>query len=221
MAADINPADIANILTQLTAQPYITQEVGVLLIITSESLFTERTGCLRCGATSYTSFIYWEWRRPRVGSFGIHLISGLISLFRRFRYTFTLRGAFLTGGISSLQDLDNQGWVAGSGANVFVSNHDTERVRPAITSPSFIALTPRRTWPLSMHTHPQIRTPWLLSSPCIGHHICSRIALDDIPLVFYSAHPYGTPTVLSSYDTFYDYDSGAPNGGTIRLASYH
>jgi hypothetical protein len=49
---------------------------------------------------------------------------------RRFRYTSTLKYAFLQGGISDLQVLDNRGWVPGSGANVFVSNHDTERVRP-------------------------------------------------------------------------------------------
>jgi hypothetical protein len=36
-------------------------------------------------------------------------------------------------------------------------------------------------------------------------------------LLVYSAHPYGTPTVLSSYDTFYNYDEGAPNGGTTCL----
>ena len=46
----------------------------------------------------------------------------------RFRYTTALREAFLQGGISSLENLDNLGWVAGSDANVFVSNHDTERV---------------------------------------------------------------------------------------------
>ena len=46
----------------------------------------------------------------------------------RFRYTSALKDAFLNGDISSLQDFDNRGWVAGSGANVFVTNHDTERV---------------------------------------------------------------------------------------------
>ena len=29
-----------------------------------------------------------------------------------------------------------------------------------------------------------------------------------------SAHPYGTPSVLSSYSNFYNTDAGAPNGGT-------
>ncbi|KAF5328568.1 hypothetical protein D9758_017730 [Tetrapyrgos nigripes] len=46
---------------------------------------------------------------------------------QEFRYTSALRDAFLGGGISSLQNLDNQGWVSGCQANVFVTNHDTER----------------------------------------------------------------------------------------------
>ena len=46
----------------------------------------------------------------------------------RFRYTATFRYAFLNGGIASLKNLDDFGWVAGSNTNVFVSNHDTERV---------------------------------------------------------------------------------------------
>jgi len=49
---------------------------------------------------------------------------------QEFRYTYTLKYEFLRGGISALQNFDNWGWVAGSGANVFVSNHDTERVGP-------------------------------------------------------------------------------------------
>jgi hypothetical protein len=28
-----------------------------------------------------------------------------------------------------------------------------------------------------------------------------------------SAHPYGTPSVLSSYSNFYNADAGGPNGG--------
>ncbi|KAJ7676640.1 starch binding domain-containing protein [Mycena polygramma] len=35
--------------------------------------------------------------------------------------------AFSGSGISILQNLDNKGWVAGTSANVFVANHDTER----------------------------------------------------------------------------------------------
>ncbi|KAF5349438.1 hypothetical protein D9758_014631 [Tetrapyrgos nigripes] len=45
----------------------------------------------------------------------------------RFRYTTALKNAFLGGGISSLQNLDNQRWISGSQANVFVTNHHTER----------------------------------------------------------------------------------------------
>lgn len=46
---------------------------------------------------------------------------------QEFRYTTTVRDAFLGGGISSLQNLENRGWVSGNQANVFVANHDTER----------------------------------------------------------------------------------------------
>ncbi|CAE6470950.1 unnamed protein product [Rhizoctonia solani] len=46
---------------------------------------------------------------------------------QEFRYTTTIRDAFQSGGISSLNGLENRGWVASSGANVFVANHDTER----------------------------------------------------------------------------------------------
>jgi hypothetical protein len=58
------------------------------------------------------------------------LISCLTFSLARFRYTSALRDAFFgaDGGIASLEDLDNRGWVPGSGANAFVSNHDTERV---------------------------------------------------------------------------------------------
>ncbi|KAG6856815.1 hypothetical protein H0H87_000514, partial [Tephrocybe sp. NHM501043] len=46
---------------------------------------------------------------------------------QEFRYTTALKDAFSGGGISSLQTLEGRGWVSGSGANVFVANHDTER----------------------------------------------------------------------------------------------
>ena len=46
----------------------------------------------------------------------------------RFRYTSALQSAFLSNGISGLESFDNLGWVDGSVANVFVTNHDTERV---------------------------------------------------------------------------------------------
>ncbi|KAB5588890.1 Glycoside hydrolase family 13 protein [Ceratobasidium theobromae] len=46
---------------------------------------------------------------------------------QEFRYTTALKDAFGSSGISSLYGLENNGWVSGSGANVFVANHDTER----------------------------------------------------------------------------------------------
>ncbi|PVG03693.1 glycoside hydrolase [Serendipita vermifera] len=46
---------------------------------------------------------------------------------QEFRYTTALKDAFSGGGISGLQNLESRGWVAGSSANVFVANHDTER----------------------------------------------------------------------------------------------
>ncbi|KAJ7108322.1 glycoside hydrolase [Mycena epipterygia] len=95
---------------------------------------------------------------------------------QEFRYTTAVQNAFSGGGISSLQDLDDQGWVAGTQANVFVANHDTERNGDSlnINSPSNTYIT---------------------------------------ATIFSLAHPYGTPTILSSY-TFVTTDDGAPNGGT-------
>ncbi|KAI0275828.1 glycoside hydrolase [Russula aff. rugulosa BPL654] len=95
---------------------------------------------------------------------------------QEFRYTTALQQGFLQGGIAALQNLDDQGWVAGSDANVFVSNHDTER-----NSNSLNAYSPSNTYILAT--------------------------------VFSLAHPYGTPSVLSSYSNFYNTDAGAPNGG--------
>ncbi|KAJ6572799.1 glycoside hydrolase, partial [Mycena vulgaris] len=54
-------------------------------------------------------------------------LSGCADFIQRFRYTTAIKNAFSGGGISSLQNLENQGWVAGNQANVFVANHDTER----------------------------------------------------------------------------------------------
>ncbi|KAJ7610564.1 glycoside hydrolase [Mycena polygramma] len=94
---------------------------------------------------------------------------------QEFRYTTALKNAFSGGGISSLQNLDNQGWVAGTQANVFVANHDTERNGNSLN----------------------------INSPS-NTYITSTI--------FSLAHPYGTPTILSSY-SFGTTDDGAPNGG--------
>ncbi|KAG6884413.1 hypothetical protein C0993_011372 [Termitomyces sp. T159_Od127] len=100
---------------------------------------------------------------------------------QEFRYTTAVKNAFLGGGISSLQNLDNQGWVAGNTANVFVSNHDTERNGASlnINSPSNTYIT---------------------------------------ATIFSLAHPYGTPTVLSSY-TYSTTDDGAPNGGALGFVA--
>ncbi|KAJ6474893.1 glycoside hydrolase [Mycena sanguinolenta] len=84
--------DIANILSRLTAKPYITQEV------------------------------IWGAGEPIQPS--EYVGNGDV---QEFRYTTALQTAFSGGGISSLQNLDSMGWVAGSQANVFVANHDTER----------------------------------------------------------------------------------------------
>ncbi|KAH9896766.1 glycoside hydrolase [Cubamyces lactineus] len=96
---------------------------------------------------------------------------------QEFRYTSALKDAFLGGGISNLQDFDNRGWVPGTGANVFVTNHDTERNGNSLNDNS-----PSNTYVTAM--------------------------------IFSLAHPYGTPTILSSYSGFTDTDAGAPNGGT-------
>ncbi|KAI0659088.1 glycoside hydrolase [Cubamyces menziesii] len=96
---------------------------------------------------------------------------------QEFRYTSALKDAFLGGGISNLQDFDNRGWVPGTGANVFVTNHDTERNGNSLNDNS-----PSNTYVTAM--------------------------------IFSLAHPYGTPSILSSYSGFTDTDAGAPNGGT-------
>ncbi|KAJ7208225.1 glycoside hydrolase [Mycena pura] len=94
---------------------------------------------------------------------------------QEFRYTTALKNAFLSGGISGLQNLDNQGWVAGSQANVFVANHDTERNGNSLN----------------------------INSPSNTYITATILSL---------AHPYGTPTILSSY-SFGTTDDGAPGGG--------
>ncbi|KAK7691589.1 hypothetical protein QCA50_004988 [Cerrena zonata] len=95
---------------------------------------------------------------------------------QEFRYTSAVKDAFLGGGISNLQDFENRGWVSGSGANVFVVNHDTERNGASLNNNS-----PSNTYTLAT--------------------------------IFSLAHPYGTPTILSSYTGFTNTDVGAPNGG--------
>lgn len=95
---------------------------------------------------------------------------------QEFRYTTVVGNAFGSGSISGLRDLDSQGWVAGTSANVFVTNHDTERSGSSLNSNS-----PSNTYVTAT--------------------------------IFSLAHPYGTPSVLSSY-SFRHYDDGSPNGGS-------
>ncbi|KAG7090451.1 hypothetical protein E1B28_009567 [Marasmius oreades] len=95
---------------------------------------------------------------------------------QEFRFATTVRDSFLNGAISGLQNLDNRGWVSGTQANVFVTNHDTERNGGSLNSRS-----PSNTYVTAT--------------------------------IFSLAHPYGTPTILSSY-SFSTIDDGAPNGGT-------
>jgi len=80
---------------------------------------------------------------------------------QEFRYTTTFREAFLKDGIASLQGLDNQGWVAGSDANVFVANHDTER-----NSGSLNVYSPSNTYTLAavLSLAHHYGTPSILSS---------------------------------------------------------
>lgn len=44
-----------------------------------------------------------------------------------FRFAGTLQSAFLGSGLSILENIDADGWIPGSSANVFVADHDTER----------------------------------------------------------------------------------------------
>ncbi|KDQ58058.1 carbohydrate-binding module family 20 protein [Jaapia argillacea MUCL 33604] len=95
-----------------------------------------------------------------------------------FRYTSALQQAFSYSGISNLEFLNSQGLVDGSVANVFVTNHDTERNGAALTYKS------------SSNTY-------------------------VLATIFSLAHPYGTPTILSSFEFPDDNtDQGSPNGGS-------
>jgi hypothetical protein len=104
---------------------------------------------------------------------------------QEFRYTTAFQQAFngQNGGLASLQNLDGQGWTAGSGANVFVTNHDTERSGDSLNF--------------------------------------TQSNLYTNAMVLSLAHPYGTPTILSSYTfkgktaTTDGTGDGAPNNGTL------
>ncbi|KAK0244972.1 glycoside hydrolase [Armillaria nabsnona] len=94
---------------------------------------------------------------------------------QEFRYTTALQSAFGGGSISGLENLDSQGWISGSQANVFVANHDTERNGNSL-------------------------------------NVNSANNAYVIATIFSLAYPYGTPTILSSYQ-YSTTDDGAPNNG--------
>lgn len=100
-AKHMDPNDIGDILSRLTTQPYVTQEV------------------------------IWGAGQPVTPA--LYTGNGDV---QEFRYTSALRDTFLglDGGISSLEDLDGRGWVPGSSANAFVSNHDTERNKGSLNA---------------------------------------------------------------------------------------
>ncbi|TFK50230.1 glycoside hydrolase family 13 protein [Heliocybe sulcata] len=95
---------------------------------------------------------------------------------QEFRYTTALQNAFTSAGISSLEDLDDQGWVDSNKANVFVADHDTER-----------------------------------NGNSLNYNSANNAYV--LAMIFSLAHPYGTPTILSSYE-YSTTDDGAPNSGT-------
>ncbi|KAE9394319.1 glycoside hydrolase [Gymnopus androsaceus JB14] len=99
-AKSISPTDLANITSRFTSAPYLTQEV-----------------------------VYGDGQPVTPEMYRV--IGDVQEEFRsiRFRYTTAVMDAFSVGGsISNLQKLDDQGWINSSQANVFVANHDTERL---------------------------------------------------------------------------------------------
>jgi hypothetical protein len=161
--ADIASGDIANIIGRLSRRPYITQEVIY-------------GGGEPVQPSEYTG-------------------NGDV---QEFRYTSTLRDAFLNGDISGLQDFGNRGssqacslgnnpltcspgWIVGNGANVFVANHDTERVS---TSPSSVNIPAShnslRTAPPSISTPRGTPISWPISS--------SLLTLTEPPPSFLHSH---------------------------------
>jgi hypothetical protein len=131
----------------------------------------------------HARYVYGKWRSSRVRKLQknrhFNYMQQLISThhcYYRFRYTTALQQGFLQGGIAALQNLDDRGWVAGSDANVFVSNHDTERVRHHhhFSIMGFNLAWPRTLTP-SMRTRLQIPTYWPPSSPCMFLHCPSSV----------------------------------------------
>ncbi|KAG8873343.1 hypothetical protein FRB97_006809 [Tulasnella sp. 331] len=96
---------------------------------------------------------------------------------QEFRFTTEVQSAFSSGNIAQLNTVPLSGWVASSGANSFVANHDTER-----NGDSLNYLSPNNEYVLAY--------------------------------IYALSYPYGTPTILSSYDfSPSDTDAAAPNGG--------
>jgi len=68
---------------------------------------------------------------------------------QEFRFTYALKSAFLGSGIAGLpQQVPGDGWLASEIANVFVANHDTERVRAKLLlRPLVLTLVATPAWP--------------------------------------------------------------------------
>lgn len=70
-----------------------------------------------------------EWVLIKI-SIAINLTNSTV-LYDRFRFAYTLLSAFSSNGIASLQNINTQSFLPSNKANVFVTNHDTERVSTA------------------------------------------------------------------------------------------
>ncbi|KAF7966864.1 hypothetical protein HWV62_36699 [Athelia sp. TMB] len=105
----IAAADLASIIGQLTKKPtYVTQEVDFRRLISRLACLT--TLFRPIGSKTAPSFL----RSTQA---------------TEFRYVVALQAAFSgsSSSISTLENLNSEGWVDGSKANVFVATHDTER----------------------------------------------------------------------------------------------
>ena len=122
---DIAPASVSNILNRLSRQVYITQEVtdttGVYVSKHQDA------GDVQVYVNFFT-FLDLLFSTARVfESGGMVVDDHVYEWVFRFNYAFGLKDAFLNSGISSLCNVNNRGWLSGNLANVFVTNHDTER----------------------------------------------------------------------------------------------
>ena len=53
----------------------------------------------------------------------------------------------------------------------------------------------------------------------LHYHIRELFLMINLPLMC-SAHPYGIPTILSSYSNFYDSTAGSPNNGVTLVPRF-